>query len=97
MYGYIMIAYGIIYALLGVLVMAGMLQGLMPGYESGEMLIMVLAFVVAILAISRAKTEKTATVDKRLSFFSFVRKECWQLSARRVKYSYQITIKKGEK
>ena len=53
MYGYIMIAYGIIYALLGVLVMAGMLQGqgLMPGYESGEMLIMVLAFVVAILAI----------------------------------------------
>lgn len=51
MYGYIMIAYGIIYALLGVLVTAGMLQGLMPGYESGEMLIMVLAFVVAILAI----------------------------------------------
>ena len=51
MYGYIMIAYGILYALLGTIAAAGLVQGLLPGQESGEMLLMVLAYVIAILAI----------------------------------------------
>ena len=51
MYGYIMIAYGILYALLGTIAAAGLVQGLLPGQESGEMLLMVLAYVIASLAI----------------------------------------------
>lgn len=51
MYGYIMIAYGILYALLGTIAAAGLVQGLLPGQESSEMLLMVLAYVIAILAI----------------------------------------------
>ena len=51
MYGYIMIAYGILYALLGTIAAAGLVQGLLPGQESGEMLLMVLVYVIAILAI----------------------------------------------
>ena len=51
MYGYIMIAYGILYALLGTIAAAGLVQGFLPGQESGVMLLMVLAYVIAILAI----------------------------------------------
>lgn len=51
MYGYIMIVYGILYAILGTIAAAGLVQGLLPGQESGEMLLMVLAYVIAILAI----------------------------------------------
>ena len=55
MYGYIMIVYGILYALLGTIAAAGLEQGLLPGQESGDVykrqLLMVLAYVIAILAI----------------------------------------------
>ena len=51
MYGYIMMAYGVLYALLGVMAVAGLVQGLLPGHAAGEMGIVILSFVIAILAI----------------------------------------------
>lgn len=49
--GVVMVAFGLIYAILGTLALAGMMQGLLPGHESGEAVIMILAYAVAILAL----------------------------------------------
>lgn len=49
--GIVMIVYGVLYALVGTLAIAGLFQGLMPGQESGEVFITVLSYVVAVLAV----------------------------------------------
>lgn len=50
-FGIIAILFGIIYAILGTLALTGAVTGLLPGHESQEALIMILAYAVAVLAI----------------------------------------------
>lgn len=49
--GIVMMVYGVLYALLGMMAIIGMVQGLMPGHEAGEIAIVALSYVIAILAI----------------------------------------------
>lgn len=49
--GIVMMVYGVLYALLGMMAIIGMVQGLMPGHEAGELAIVALSYVIAILAI----------------------------------------------
>lgn len=50
-FGIVMMVYGVLYALLGMMAIIGMVQGLMPGHEAGEIAIVALSYVIAILAI----------------------------------------------
>lgn len=50
-FGILMIAFGLIYGILGFLALAGTLIGLLPGHENQEMLIVVLAYALTLLAV----------------------------------------------
>ena len=50
-FGIVMILFGAVYAILGTVALMGELGGLLPGHEAQETLIVVLAYVVALLAI----------------------------------------------
>lgn len=45
--GIVMMVYGVLYALLGMMAIIGMVQGLMPGHEAGEIAIVALSYVIA--------------------------------------------------
>ena len=49
--GILMLIFGLIYAAVGTLALAGVLTGALPGHETQEVMIVVLAYVVALLAI----------------------------------------------
>lgn len=46
-----MLIFGLVYAAVGTLAVAGVLTGALPGHETQEVIIVVLAYVVALLAI----------------------------------------------
>lgn len=50
-FGIVMILFGVIYAVLGTLALMGTLQGVLPGHEAQETIVVVLAYVVAVLAL----------------------------------------------
>lgn len=50
-FGIVMILFGAVYAILGTVALMGELGGLLPGHAAQETLIVVLAYVVALLAI----------------------------------------------
>ena len=48
-FGFVMIIFGVIYAILGTLALAGVLGGILPGHESQEVLVLFLAYATACL------------------------------------------------
>ena len=50
-FGVIMLLFGLVYGIVGSLALAGTLQGVLPGHQAQEILIIVLAYGVALLAI----------------------------------------------
>ena len=50
-FGVIMLLFGIVYGVVGSLALAGTLQGVLPGHQTQEILVIVLAYGVALLAI----------------------------------------------
>ena len=50
-FGIVMILFGAIYAIVGTMALVGELGGILPGHEAQETIIVVLAYVVALLAI----------------------------------------------
>ena len=50
-FGVIMLMFGIVYGIVGSLALAGTLQGVLPGHQTQEILVIVLAYGVALLAI----------------------------------------------
>lgn len=50
-YGVIMFIYGILYAIVGTLAVAGLVMGVLPGQEKGEVVVILLSYIIAILAI----------------------------------------------
>ncbi len=50
-FGFVMIIFGVIYAILGTLALAGVLGGILPGHESQEVLVLFLAYATALLAL----------------------------------------------
>mgnify|MGYP000817309829 FL=1 len=50
-FGVIMLLFGIVYGVVGSLALAGTLQGILPGHQTQEILVIVLAYGVALLAI----------------------------------------------
>ena len=50
-FGVIMLLFGIVYGIVGSLALAGTLQGILPGHQTQEILVIVLAYGVALLAI----------------------------------------------
>lgn len=50
-WGILLILLGVVYAVLGTLALAGTLQGVLPGHEAQEILVTVLAYAVALLAV----------------------------------------------
>ena len=51
MTGFLMLVFGLIYAVLGSLSLVGMVTDILPGHEEQEMIIVVLAYAVALFAI----------------------------------------------
>lgn len=49
--GAAMIVYGLIYAVLGTMTAFGLVEGLLPGLEGAEIVLMILSYAVAIVAI----------------------------------------------
>ena len=49
--GIMMIIFAVIYALVGTLALAGVISGALPGHENEEVIIVVLGYVVALLAL----------------------------------------------
>ncbi len=49
--GVIMVIFAIIYAIVGTLALAGAISGALPGHETQEMLIVILGYAVALLAL----------------------------------------------
>lgn len=49
--GVIMLLFGLVYGIVGSLALAGTLQGILPGHQTQEILVIVLAYGVALLAI----------------------------------------------
>ncbi len=49
--GIIMVVFAIIYAVVGTLALIGTVSGALPGHESKEILVVVLAYAVALLAL----------------------------------------------
>lgn len=49
--GIIMIVFAIVYAILGTLALMGTINGALPGHESKETLVVILAYVVALFAL----------------------------------------------
>ena len=50
-FGVIMLLFGIVYGIVGSQALAGTLQGVLPGHQTQEILVIVLAYGVALLAI----------------------------------------------
>lgn len=50
-FGVIMLLFGLVYDIVGSLALAGTLQGVLPGHQTQEILVIVLAYGVALLAI----------------------------------------------
>ncbi len=50
-FGVIMILFSIVYAIVGSMALAGVLEGLLPGHENQEILLVVLAYVVAVFGL----------------------------------------------
>ena len=50
-FGVIMLLFGLVYGIVGSLALAGTLQGVLPGHQAQEILVIVLAYGVALLAI----------------------------------------------
>ena len=50
-FGVIMLLFGLVYGIVGSLALAGTLQGVLPGHQTQEILVIVLAYGVALLAI----------------------------------------------
>lgn len=49
--GVIMAVFGVIYVIVGTLALVGTVNGILPGHEAQEIIIVVLAYVVAVLAL----------------------------------------------
>lgn len=49
--GIIMIVFAIIYAIVGTLALIGTIKGVLPGHESKEILVVILAYAVALFAL----------------------------------------------
>lgn len=49
--GVVMIIFGLVYALLGTLSLMGTITGVLPGHEEQEIIIVILSYIIAILAI----------------------------------------------
>lgn len=50
-FGIVMILFAIIYAVVGTLAIAGFAEGILPGHETQEIIIIVLAYAVAVLSL----------------------------------------------
>ena len=50
-FGLIILLFGLVYGIVGSLALAGTLQGVLPGHQAQEILVIVLAYGVALLAI----------------------------------------------
>ena len=50
-FGVIMLLFGLVYGIVGSLALAGTLQGILPGHQTQEILVIILAYGVALLAI----------------------------------------------
>ena len=51
-FGVIMLLFGIVYGIVGSLALAGTLQGVLPGHQTQEILVIVLAYGVALLGLA---------------------------------------------
>ena len=49
--GIIMIIFGVVYALVGTMALAGVVSNVLPGHEAQEVLIVVLAYAIALLGL----------------------------------------------
>ena len=49
--GFLLLIFGLIYAVVGTLSLVGAMEGVLPGHENEEIIIIVLAYSVALLAI----------------------------------------------
>ena len=49
--GILMVIFGLLYALVGTLALAGVLSGVLPGHETQQVLVVVLSYGVALLAL----------------------------------------------
>lgn len=49
--GLIMFIFGVVYALVGTMALAGIISNVLPGHEAQEVIIVVLAYAIAILGI----------------------------------------------
>lgn len=49
--GIIMIVFGVVYAIVGTLALMGTISGALPGHEAQEMLVVALAYAVALFAL----------------------------------------------
>ena len=50
-FGVLMILFGLIYAILGTVALMGKIDGVLPGHDAQEILIVILAYAVSVLAI----------------------------------------------
>ena len=49
--GVIALLFGLVYAVVGTLVLMGLLEGLLPGHETQEIIVIVLAYAVALFGL----------------------------------------------
>ena len=49
--GIVTILYALLYVILGTMAMAGIVQGILPGHESGEMNLMLFCYLIAVFGI----------------------------------------------
>lgn len=49
--GILLIIFGLIYGILGTLCLAGTIEGLLPGHEEQEAIVIILSYVISLLAI----------------------------------------------
>ena len=50
-FGVVLLLFGLVYAVVGTLALVGTMQGVLPGHETQEILVVVLAYAVAVLNV----------------------------------------------
>ena len=50
-FGVVLLLFGLVYAVVGTLAMVGTMKGVLPGHETQEILVVVLAYAVAVLNV----------------------------------------------
>lgn len=51
-FGFVMLVVGIVYAVVGTLALIGSLEGVLPGHETQEILVITLSYVVAVITFA---------------------------------------------